>query len=86
MNEYLVKRKFKFEGMKNLSNLAEKGTTNSPLILPPGIIMYVELYHRTRTYTRFAWKGNYYFYNCLPFGLAMAPWVFLKIMRELVIY
>ncbi len=25
-------------------------------------------------------------YNCLPFGLSTSPWVFSKVMRELVMY
>ncbi len=35
-NEHLVKKKFKFKGLKDLAVMAEMG---SPLILPPGIIM-----------------------------------------------
>jgi len=46
----------------------------------------VELQPRTRTYNGFEWKGSYYFYNCLPFGLATELWVFSKAIRELVIY
>ena len=28
----------------------------------------------------------YYVYTCLPFGLSIAPWVFSKVMREIVMF
>jgi hypothetical protein len=47
---------------------------------------HAELHPHTQTFTGFEWKGSYYFYNFLPFGLATAPWVFLKVVCELVMY
>ena len=44
------------------------------------------LHPRTRTYTGFCWKGEYYQYNCLSFGMKPAPWVILKVMRDLGMY
>jgi hypothetical protein len=40
VNDHLVTNKFKFEGLSDLADLRRKGTTRSPLILPPGIIMW----------------------------------------------
>ena len=37
-----------------------------------------------RKYLRFRWKGKSYQYRALPFGLATAPRVFTKVMREAV--
>ena len=85
VNEYLMKKKFKLEGLVDLSDLDEKVDHAVPFDLTSGYY-HVKLHPRTRTYTRFEWKGSYYFYTCLPFGLATAPWVFSKVMRELVIY
>ena len=34
----------------------------------------------------FKWEGKYYQYNCLPFGLSTTPWVFSKVIRELVMF
>ena len=85
VNEYLVKKKFKFEGLKDLSDLAEKGDHAVSFDLTSGYY-HVELHPRTRTYNGFEKKGSYYFCNCMPFGLATAPWVFSKVMRELMIY
>jgi hypothetical protein len=85
MNEHLVKRKFKFEGLKDLADLAEKGDHAVSFDLTSGYYN-VDLHPRSRAFTGFEWKGSYSIYNCLPFGLALALWVFSKVMRELVMY
>ena len=85
VNEHLAKKKFKFEGLKDLADLAEKGDHAVSFDLTSGYY-HVDLHPRTRTFTGFEWKGIYYLYKCLPFGLATAPWVFSKVMRELVMY
>ena len=85
MNEYMVKKKLKFEGLKDLSYLAENGDHAASFDLT-SVYYHVELHPRTRTYIEFEWKGSYYFYTCLPFKIATAPWMFSKFMRELVIY
>ncbi len=56
----MVKKKFKFEGLKDLSDLVEKGDHAISFDLTSGYY-YVELRPRTRTYNGFEWKGNYYF-------------------------
>jgi len=85
VNEHMVKKKFKFEGLKDLEDLAEKGDHALSFDLASGYY-HVELQHQTRSNIGFESKGTYYFYNYLPFGLATAPWVFSKVMRELVMY
>ena len=35
-----------------------------------------------RKYLRFRWRGKVYQFNCLPFGLSCAPWVFTKKPRQ----
>jgi hypothetical protein len=32
----------------------------------------------------FAWRGKYYYFKVLPFGLKSAPWCFTKVMRVIV--
>ena len=85
VNDHLVTNKFKFEGLSDLADLAEKGDHAVSFDLTSGYY-HVGLHPRTRTYTGFCWKGEYYQYNCLPFGMKSAPWVFSKVMRELVMY
>ncbi len=65
--------------------MAEKGDRAVSFDLT-SVYYHVGLHLLTRTFTGFEWKGMYYIYNCLPFGLATSPWVFPKVMRELVMY
>ena len=83
VNRHLIKRVFKFEGLQDLADLAERGDYAVSYDLTSGYY-HVALHPSSRTFVGFAWKGVYYVYNCLPFGLSTAPWVFSKIMRELV--
>ena len=76
---------FKFEGLKDLSDLAERGDYAVSYDLMSGYY-HVVLDPRSRTYVGFKWGGRYIVYNCLPFGLSTTPWVFSKVMRELVMY
>jgi hypothetical protein len=85
VNDHLVTNKFKFEGLSDMVDLAEKGDYAVSFDLTLGYY-HVGLHPRTRAYTGFSGKGEYYQYNCLPFGMKSAPWVFSKVMRELVMY
>ncbi len=85
VNEHLAKRVFKFEGLSDLSDMAEKGDWSVAYDLPSGYY-HVSLHPDSRKYVGFKWKGIYYQYNCLPFGLSTAPWVFSMVIRELVMY
>ena len=38
-----------------------------------------------RKYLRFAWQNKMFQFNCLPFGLSSAPWVFTKTSRAAVV-
>ena len=37
-----------------------------------------------RKYLRFCWRGQTYEFTCLPFGLAVAPCVFTKVIKPVV--
>ncbi len=65
--------------------MAEKGDHAVSYDLMSGYY-HVGLHPRSRTFVGFKWEGKYYVYNCLPFGLSTAPWVFSKVMRELVMF
>ena len=85
VNRHLRKNVFKFEGLKDLADLAERVDHAVSFDVIPGYYN-VGLRPRSRTFVEFCWKGQYYVYNCLTFGLSTAPWVFSKVMRELAMH
>ena len=85
VNEHLAIRVFKFEGPSDLSDMAEKGDYFVAYALTSGYY-HVSLHPDSRRFVGLNWKGVYYQYNCPPFDLPTAPWVFSKVIRELAMY
>ena len=83
VNKHLTKRVFKFEGLSDLANMAETCDYSISYDLTSRYY-HVALHSDSRRFVGFKLKGTYYQYNCLPFGLSTAPWVFSKVIRELV--
>ena len=83
--KHLTKRVFKFEWLSDIADMAEKDEFSLSYDLTSGYY-HVALLPESRRFIGLKWKGIYYQYNCLPFGLSTAPWVFSKIIRELVMY
>ena len=47
---------------------------------------YLHIFHTDVAYLGFKWKGEYYVYSVLPFGLATNGYIFSKLVREIVKY
>ena len=65
--------------------MANKGDYSLSYDLASGY-SHVALHPDSRRFVGLKWKGKYYQYNCLLFGLSTALWVFSKVIRELVMY
>ena len=65
--------------------MAEKGDFSVAYDLTYGYY-HVGLHNSSKTYVGFEWEGIFYVYNYLSFGLSTAPWVFSKVMREIVMF
>ena len=72
VNRHLGKKVFKFEGLRDLSDLSEMGDHAVSYDLMSGYY-HVGVHPLSRTFLGFYWEGRYYVYNCLPFGISTAP-------------
>ena len=63
---------FRFEGLSDIADMAEKEDFSLSYDLTSGHY-HAALHPESRRFVGFKWKGIYYQYNCLPFGLSTAP-------------
>lgn len=75
--------KFKFEGLQNLGLVLERGDWMFTLDDVAGYHHW-EIRERCRKFFGFEWKGVWYEWCVLPFGILCAPWMFTKGKRVLV--
>ena len=85
VNNPLVKRVFEFEGLSDIADMVNKEDYSLSYDLTSRYY-HVALHPNSRRFVGFKWKGKYYQYICLPFGLSIALWVLSKVIRELVMY
>lgn len=83
VNAFLKKHKFKYESAADLRQLIAQGDYLFAFDLQSGY-HHVDIHPDDQQYLGFEWQGSYYTFTVLPFGLASAPFVFTKVMRELV--
>ena len=83
LNKYIVNRHFKLEDFKTVKNLIKKDCFMATMDLKDAYFL-VSVHKRFRKYLRFKFQNKLYEFNCLPFGLSIAPRIFTKIMKPVV--
>ena len=82
LNEFVHTEHFKMEGIHLLKDLLKKGHWMAKVDLKDAYFM-VPIHKQDRDFLKFQFKDRCCKFNCLPFGLACAPWVFTKIQWQL---
>ena len=82
LNQFVKPQHFKMESINMLKDILKRGDYMTKVDLKDAYFM-VPLRDKHRNLTRFTWKGSTFQFNCLPFGLSSAPWVFTKITRPI---
>lgn len=85
LNKSVRKDKFKYEDWKVAIQLFSKNCFMYKFDLKSGY-HHFDICSNQQTYLGFAWKGNYYCFTVLPFGLLSAPFLFTKCLRAMVKY
>lgn len=76
---------FKMEDLSVVAPQLEEGDEMMTLDLDQAY-HHVEIHPAHRKYLGFQWRGQYYVWNVLPFGLNQSPLVFTKVLRPVVAY
>ena len=85
LNQYLMQKKFKYEDIRTALTLMEGVSFLFTYDLKSGY-HHIDIHVDSQTFLGFEWKGKYYVFTVLPFGLATAYYVFTKVLRPLVRY
>lgn len=83
VNDYLIKEKFKYEDMRTACNLFQKGDFLLTFDLKSGY-HHIGINQGSQTFLGFEWRGEFFVFTVLPFGLSTACFVFTKALRPLV--
>lgn len=85
LNEFIETEHFKMEDHKVACKLVSRNCFMGKLDFKDAYYM-IPIDKNYRKYLRFAFDGKLYEFNCLPFGLNTAPYVFTKIMKPVIGY
>jgi hypothetical protein len=85
VNQAIVVPKFRMETLSSLADLLKSQDFMVSFDLKSGF-WHIPLAPDAQQYVAFSWRGQYYCFCRLPFGLASSPWAFTKVLRQLVKY
>ena len=89
VNKFIKKQKIKFEGSKEALQYAKKGNFMIKYDLKSGY-HHLDINKNFQKFLGFSWiedeKEKFYVFTVLPFGLSSAPFLFTKMMRQIVKY
>lgn len=82
INEHLVVPSFQYEGLSALPEILQPNDFLFTVDLKSGY-HHIDMHPDAWPYLGFEWRGQFFRFVQLPFGLAPACWVFTKVTREL---
>lgn len=85
LNKFVRKDKFKYEDWKVAIQLFGQNCYMYKFDLKSGY-HHFDICTKQQTYLGFSWKGNFYCFTVLPFGLLSSPFLFTKCLRAMVKY
>lgn len=83
VNKFLRPQKFRMESLQDLADISRPGDFAVALDQTQGYY-HVQLHNSASTFCGFEWRGRWYVYRVLPFGMSTAPRTYSKIMGLLV--
>lgn len=80
LNKFITPPHFKLEDTRTVKNLISKNCYLSTLDLKDAYFL-ISITKSHRKYLRFQFQNKIYAFQCFPFGLSTAPFVFIKILK-----
>jgi len=83
LNRYLFAPKFKYETLAVVEELLEQGWVMGKIDVASGYHA-IKIHPTFQPYLGFQWKGQFFMFTVLPFGIKPAPWVYTRIMKDVI--
>ena len=83
LNLFLSQERFKMETPSSIREAIRRGDWACKIDLADAYF-HIMIAPAHRKYLRFTHRGRVFQFSCLAFGLAQAPWLFTKVVREFV--
>lgn len=85
LNKYISTSHFKMEDYRTAAKLMTKNCYMATIDMKDAYFL-VPIHNSHKKYLRFDYNGTLYQFNCLPFGLSVAPFVFTKLLKPVIEY
>lgn len=85
LNGYLKEVHFRMETAQSIRVSIQEGDWSTSIDLSDAYYHLV-IHSRDRKFLRFRWQGTVFQFRALPFGLSLAPWLFTRVVRELLLH
>lgn len=83
LNKFIAPQHFKMEDIRTVTKLITKGCFMATIDLKDAYFL-VAINKTSKKFLRFRFQGNTYEFQCLPFGLSLAPLIFTKLLKPVV--
>lgn len=82
LNKFIDKSHFKMEDVRTVTRIISQGAYMATLDLRDAYFL-IPIDKEYKRFLRFIWEKRVFEFQCVPFGLCSAPWLFTKIMRPI---
>lgn len=83
LNEFIIDRHFQMEDKRTALKLVFLNCYMGTLDIKDAYFL-VAVEEKSRKYLRFKFKGKFYEFTCLPFGLKVCPYIFTKLLKPVI--
>ena len=85
LNKFLLDVHFRMETPASIRDSIQEGDWAASIDLSDAYF-HLLVHRRDRKFLRFQWQGRTFQFRALPFGLSLAPWLFTRVVRELLLH